>query len=318
MPGKGAGRGGAQPSATVPVGEDVKEAVTEAKQKNIRAVKVVIDSKRPRLNVEEIFEAGSISLADDFANINWETVLEDGKACIILIRPKDEKGTVPGAAEGFFVYLGWMPAGVPVRSKMSFSSALASLKTAMEDVIFKELQVAERSEVTLKDIVNVASALTEEERTAMMSRHDQDLINIAKEQVEQVQAFEETHNPKANPQESFKTALAEALADGSDKAVMAKLGGEDGKDLTGEVLSGVAKPSALKGKLPADEACWIVLRRAGDKVLLLLWVPEESDDEATALFKKFLTEHLREQNSKFEVVVEAATEEDELKDELAA
>lgn len=303
------------------MGEDVKEALREAVSKGVRGIKVTIDVKRPRLGLKESFTATG-SFADDFAKFDWAALLEDALPCILLLRTADEAGTIPGTKEGVFVYVGWMPEGTPVRQRMNYSSALATLRTQMEDLEFKEMTVGERSEMVLKDVIELAKELTLQDRMAMATGEELLALKIEEERNLQVAAFEANKvnnlTVEVKFQDSFHEVLAKVTGD-MGNALLAHIVGDDNDEISGELLEEAEHISDLKFKLPAEKACFAIVRPEASKAVIVHWIPKEAPaalKATSAAYVDALVSVLQEKCEGYNVIHVEVTEDGDLNDKL--
>merc|ERR1740121_2355414 len=272
------GKGGAP--ASMPVAEDLKDLIEEtAKLGKVRYIKVGIDKKRPRLLLEDQVEA-SPDFCADFERVDWANWLQDATATIVLCKTTDEKGTVTGATPNTFLFMVFMPEGVPVRQKTGFSSALSSMKQALPDINFKEWNVSEREEVTCKDAIDLGREQTDEERRAQLSAGERAALEH-QEQADALNAeYEKKRKRLVSLHGSFEDAFLEVL-DEKNKAVIAKMisfPDQDTVELGGEVMAGAGKATDLRGKLPKDDALFVILRE--DTTLLIVhWKPEGASED---------------------------------------
>merc|ERR1719367_948691 len=102
-----------------------------------------------------------------------------------------------------------------------------------------------------------------------MTRQEQDMLDVKKQS--EVEAFtgpEKLQGMKAlgltEVQDSFKDCM-KSLIGGDIKAFLGKLVGKGNEEICGEKIElegDVLGPSALQGKLPQEEACYVVFRIA--------------------------------------------------------
>lgn len=256
----------------------VDEAVTAAVQGSEgvrpRAVKVTVDPKGEQLSASATFQEGA-SLAADFATV--AEALDDAVPCMVLVRLQDAAGSVPGAGEEDWGLLAWTPSESPVKLRMLCASSRKTLRDHFGKLKFKEYNITERSEATLAQFLEQTHTLTEGERREAMTREELDQQEV-REQV----AKEQRAAPKMlaglvalqiKAQSSFEEAMAQLSAEGG-KAVIARLAGPKSEELAGELLESVGSPAQLKGRLPTDEPCYVIMRLSEEKTLLFTWLPE--------------------------------------------
>lgn len=308
-------------SANLPVDEELTAKVNSAAADGIRAIKVVVEGKQPKMVAQDSVPA-SPSFAADFQGLNLGALLEDGVPCVLLFRLADAEGTVPNAGENDWLLFCWTPEGAPARLKMVYASSRKTLKDAFPALTFKEMNATERSDATLEDLLSQTRGLTAQERYEAMSREE-----IDAERVKQEIAKEQKAAPKKlaglvglqiQPQPSFDQAIERLLAE-DEKAVLATLVGPKREELSGEVLDGVARPSQLSGRLPAEEPCYVVTRPEASKLLLVTWLPEGSSARvkmACSTFKKSVLELLAARAAGATVLQAEVCEEQDLTDDL--
>jgi hydroxymethylpyrimidine/phosphomethylpyrimidine kinase len=123
---------------------------------------------------------------------------------------------------------------------------------------------------------------------------------------------------KVKAQESFEEAMKTFL-DSENKAVVAKLTGAKSEDLSGEIFDDISAPTALKGKLPNDTACFVLVKKEAPKVLFLMWQPEDVPVKMrmkASTFKASVMDCVKELLPDAELLTANATEEDDLNDEM--
>jgi len=274
--------------ANLKIGEELKKAVLSAAEGNVRAVTVVIDSEQ--LTVGKTLPAGS-SVTQDFADL-CET-LEENTACIVLMRlegiDSDGNVAVPGATASDWGMLCWTPETAPVKQRMLNASSRQTLKDEKDfrGMEFKEYNMTERSEVTLKQFVEATREMTKGEKLDSMSQEERD-----REAVKQQIKKEQSTAPKmlaglvalkVKARDSF-LASVQTLLSGKvqDAAVLGKLVGDTSEELEGEIISDVSDTAKLKGRLPEAEPCYVLLHGRGasdggegqERMLLVCWAPE--------------------------------------------
>lgn len=311
----------------MPIDDALKKAVGEAADSKVRLCKVSVAGKPPRLTLAETAPA-SESFSDDFDAMVAGSLLEAAAPCILLIRLADDKGTVPGATADDWVLLSWMPEDAPVRQKMLYTTSCKTLKDCFETLRFKEMKATEKDDLSIKDLLekarNLSRGMTRDERHAVMTNEE-----IGLEEVQEDLAKAQQAAPKMlqglvalqiQPQASFEEAMAKLLAE-KDKAVLAKLTGPKREELSGELMDGVAAVSQLRGRLPQEEPCYVVLRPAEQRLLLLTWIPEGIPPRmkmTVSTFKKSVVQILEGKLPGCHVARAELTEESDLVDELAA
>lgn len=285
-----------------------------------RAVKVTINDACTALVASQVFPEGS-SLGEDFAAI--AASCEDTVPCFVLVRLEDAAGSVPGAGPKHWAMLAWTPDDAPRKLRMLSAASRKVLLDAFGDLSFQQYPATEKGELTLEEFVSKTRPLTEEERLASMTHEE-----IVREEAKKAMDKEQQAAPmklaglvalQLKRTESFDQALESALA-GEGKAVLAKLGGAKGEDLDGAVLDDVAAPSALKGKLPTNEPCYVVLS-LGDRILVLSWMPNEVPAKLRmkySTFKASCIKFVREAAGSRRVASADVTEEEDLADDLGA
>jgi hypothetical protein len=253
-------------SANLTVDPEIKAAVKDAVEAKRRAVKVTVDAKGEKLAAGQLVPEGE-SLEEDFQKV--AELLEDTVPCLVLIR----------LAETEWAMLGWTPDNAPVKLRMLCASSRKTLHGEFSGLKLKEYNATEKSEVTLAEFRKATAASTKEQRHAAMTQEE-----IDREEVQEQVAKEQRSAPKQlaglvalqiKVHDSFEEAVKLCLAE-EKKAVVGKLVGPKGEELSGEVLDDVEAPSLLKGRIPSAEPCYIVMRATEGRLLLLSWLPEDS------------------------------------------
>mmetsp|Transcript_99506 Transcript_99506/g.285840 ORF Transcript_99506/g.285840 Transcript_99506/m.285840 type:complete len:357 (-) Transcript_99506:9-1079(-) len=306
-------------NAFLKVDDGVRAAVlsTDAKA---RAVKVSVDSKAEALVVGHIVPAGP-SLADDFAKI--PEALEDGVPCLVLVRLADEAGAIPSATDTDWAMVAWTPSGSPVKLRMLCASSRKTLCDACDGLRIKEYPVSEREEVSFERFRDATRPSTEEDRRAAMSQEEVDAMEV-REQCKR----EQRAAPKMlaglvalqiQPDASFEEGLVRAVK-GPGCALLGRLAGANGESLSGEVLESVATAADLRGKLPADVPCYVIISSEAS-ALLMSWLPDGAPAKLRmkcSTFKASVLQLVRKAAGERPVAVAEVTDEDDLSEELFA
>mmetsp|Transcript_104988 Transcript_104988/g.293028 ORF Transcript_104988/g.293028 Transcript_104988/m.293028 type:complete len:371 (-) Transcript_104988:80-1192(-) len=300
--------------ANLTVEEVVREAVADAASSKVRALKVVVDPKKESLALAASVPEGG-SLAEDFSAVAG--ALEDGVPCMVLIRM---------AADADWALLAWTPSDSPVKLRTLCAGSRKTLRDAFSELSFKEYSTTERDEVTFEQFQEHTKTLTESERHAAMTQGE----------IDQEEALKQSHKEQAaapkrlagmvalqiEVREPFKAALRQLVAEEAG-AVIGHLAGAKGEELDGEVLEGVSRPSQLKGRLPAEEPCYVLLRLATEAkgLLLISWLPDGAAVKAKmkcSTFKASVLSLARDLAEVERVAQKEINDEDDLVDELAS
>jgi hypothetical protein len=101
--------------------------------------------------------------------------------------------------------------------------------------------------------------------------------------------------------------------------VIAKLTGPKREQLSGEVISEVGGPLQLKGRMPSDESCYVIIKIAADRLVLVSWLPEGTPPRvkmSVSTFKKSVLQLLQGKFSQGSVGAAEITAEDELTEDM--
>merc|ERR1740121_3174219 len=168
--------------------------------------------------------------------------------------------------------------------------------------------------------------LTESDRHAAMTQGEIDqeeaLKQSRKEQAAAPKKLAGMVALQIQARDSFQTAVRQLVAE-EGGAVLGRLAGAKGEELDGEVLDGVSRPSQLKGRLPAEEPCYVLLRLATEAkgLLLLSWLPDGAAVKAKmkcSTFKASVLSLARDLAEVDRVAQKEINDEDDLVDELAS
>ncbi|CAK0821885.1 unnamed protein product, partial [Prorocentrum cordatum] len=100
------GAAGPRLGAKLPIEDDIRDTVGEAASGKLRALKVVVDSRRPRLVLREtVAEHGSF--VEDFGAIC--ALLEATVPCIVLVRLQGVDSIAPAPGDRDWVLMAWTP-----------------------------------------------------------------------------------------------------------------------------------------------------------------------------------------------------------------
>jgi len=270
---------------------DLEEAVTENEQRGFRAVKVVIDYRRPRLVAQALLTASS-DLSEGLEGVIG--LLEDAKPCIILLWVRDCLGTLveqegAEAANVDWLLLSWTPEDAPPKDKMKYACSKKTLREKFKGMCFKELFLEDRSSLTLDAALASCKPMSEEERDAVSTREER--------YAKQIENVRDAQTGAGAPQidyglrgrrieslPSFDEALERLCAGGDANALVARIatvevayGVMNGRELSGEALLGVtfgSSSSNIGDKLPTREACYVLLRLRDGRLVLLVWRPK--------------------------------------------
>lgn len=155
-----------------------------------------------------------------------------------------------------------------------------------------------------------------------MSQEERQIADVKKEQLKEQAAAPKMLAGlvalKVKAQDSFDEAM-KTFMESEGKAVVAKLTGEKSEDLSGEIFDDIATPSALKGKLPSDQACFVLIKKEAPKIVFLTWQPEDVPIKLrmkASTFKASVMDAVKELLPDAELLTANATDEDELVDEM--
>lgn len=181
----------------------------------------------------------------------------------------------------------WTPDDAPTKHRLLCASSKKMLREQFPNLKIKEYNVSEVAEVTLQQFREATAGSTKESRHAAMTQIEIDRelaeAQVTREQMAGPMRLAGMGTVAIKIQDSFSAALKTILEE-EGKAVLARLVGDKNESLGGEVLEGTALPSQLKGKIPAWEPCYAVLRAtpvpaedgSGDlakRLLLISWLP---------------------------------------------
>lgn len=229
------------------------------------------------LVVATTFKAGNFE--EDFATL--AASVESAEPCLLLVR----LAGCEGVAEGEWAMIAWNPDDAPVRKKMLSASSHKTVQSKLEGISFKEYHATERDEMTLAAFLEHTRKLTGEDRRAAMTRAEQDLEDVSKaceaEKAAAPKMLAGLVAVQIKAQDSFTEGVPVVLAE-DGKALLCKLAGPKNEELSGEVLDEVSAPTALKGRLPDEEPCYVLMRMAAaaedapKRLLLISWLPDNS------------------------------------------
>mmetsp|Transcript_23512 Transcript_23512/g.54808 ORF Transcript_23512/g.54808 Transcript_23512/m.54808 type:complete len:351 (+) Transcript_23512:85-1137(+) len=306
--------------AGLSVDGEVVMTVSTADQTKVRSVKLVTSDSS--MVVDKALPAAA-TLETDFTALAAE--LDASVPCIALVRLEPAAGdsSAPPAGSSDWAMITWAPDEAPVRQRMLCASSKKAVVQALPDVEFKEYQATEKSEVTFAAFVEATRERTEDDRRAAMTLQEQAEEDAKKEMLKE-QAAAPMRMPgmiamKVKADASFTDALKKMLST-EKSVVLAKMGGEKGEELMGELLEGISSVSALKGKLPSDHPCYILML-AGEALLVASWLPEDSPAKAKMKFSTFkgsVMNILKDSIGDKEVLQAECREEEDLVDDLAA
>lgn len=302
--------------ANLKIAAALKAAVEGAVDANVRAVKacaegetLVVDGTLPETE----------SLETDFAALGAS--FEDAKPCIALLRLK---GCERFATIEHWAMISYTPDNAPVKARMLNASSHKPLQIEFKDFKFVEYQVTMKDEVTLAQFLEATKELTETERRAAMTQQERDLADVkkatAKEQASAPKMLAGLVALRIKAHDSFNDAVKTLLAE-EGKAVLGRLAGDKNEELSGEVLSDITSPSALKGKLPAEEPSYVIWKAAPTRLLLISWLPEFTPVKLRmkcSTFKASVIDLVKELAPEIEDIrTTEITDQDDITDELA-
>lgn len=251
-------------SANLKIDDAIKESLA---QSELRAVKVSVDPK-----AEKISKSGEVRATDDTQNDfdGLRLLVEDAAPCLILFRLDGPKQ---------WALIAWTPDDAPVKMRMLTASSRGTVKGLLEaGTSIIEYACTEADEVTWKKFKESSRELTESEKLASMTMEER-----AEHEVKKDIAIEQRSAPvklagmakvSAKVSESFESAVRQLVAAEHPRsvAVLAKI--EDGTDaIVGELISNVAGPADLKGKLPEDLPTYVLLGANQQSLMLMSWIP---------------------------------------------
>lgn len=311
-------------SVNLKVSDELKAAVSGAVAANVRAIKVNIQQKEETLSLGSTIPVGA-TMAQDWAGVGG--LVEDGVPCVVLVRMKKAEGDneARDAADNAWVMIGWTPSDSPVKLRMLSASSRKGLKDAFgAEFAFKELPVTDHDELTYAAFQEATREMTNDERRDAMSQSERDAedtkAEVAKELKTAPKMLAGLVSLKINSEASFTDAV-KALMSGDGNAVIGKLVGAKGEDLSGEVMAGIASPSGLKGKLADDVPCYVLLKLSAEKLLLISWLPENSPVKPRmkmSTFKSSVISLVKELTSITTVATSEVQGEDWLTDDLGS
>lgn len=311
-------------SVNLKVCDELKAAVSGAAAANVRAIKVNIEQKKELLALGSTIPAGATMEQD------WDGVgglCEDGMPCVVLVRMKKAEGDANArdAADNAWVMIGWTPGDSPVKLRMLSASSRKGLKDAFgADLAFKELPVTDRDELTYAAYQEATREMTQDERRDAMTQSERDQedtkAEVARDLKTAPKMLAGLVSLKINSEASWTDAVA-AFMSGDGKAVIGKLVGPKGEDLSGEIMDGIASPVSLKGKLADDVPCYVLLKLSAEKLLLISWLPENSSVKPRmkmSTFKSSVIDLVKELTSITTVATSEVQGEDWLTDDLGS
>merc|ERR1719264_1244451 len=125
---------------------------------------------------------------------------------------------------------------------MLCASSRSTLRKEFSDLSFKEYNASDQDEVTLAQFLDSTRELTKSERHDAMTREELEAEtvrkSIAEEQATLPHMLAGLVALKVQPHSSFTEAV-ERMLEEEGVAVVAKLAGPKGEELSGEVLTGV-------------------------------------------------------------------------------
>lgn len=121
-----------------------------------RAIKAVVDDKRPRMTMKGSIPMTSASLKDDYQKVL--ELMTDDEVCIMLVRLKDEGNTVD-ASSNDWILIRWLPPNATEQQKRSMPTAALSLQTEMEDARVVQLTAGAKSEATWDEFLEITTDL---------------------------------------------------------------------------------------------------------------------------------------------------------------
>lgn len=310
-------------NANLKVADELKAAVAGAAESKTRAVKVNIEAKAETLSLGATIPEGP-TIKEDWAGIS--SIVEDGVPCVVLVRLQKAEGDAdaPDVPANAWVMIGWTPGDSPVKLRMLSASSRKGLKDAFKesDIKFKELPVTDRDELSYAAFVEATRDMTGDERREAMTQSERDAEDTKAEQAAMLKTAPKMLaglvSLKIKAQSSFEDAI-KLLMNEDGKAVIGKLAGDKGEELSGQSLADIPTPSALKGKLPDDDPCYVLVKISAEKILLISWLPENSSVKPRmklSTFKSSVVELIKELTSVADVKAAEISFEEMLTDDL--
>jgi hypothetical protein len=207
---------------------------------------------------------------------------------------------------------------------MLCASSRKTLQAEFKDLRFKEYNVSELDEVTLPQYIDATRALTESDRHAAMTGQELEAeavkMRCAKEQGTQPKMLAGLVALQIQVQASFEEALGRLLTE-EGRAVLARLAGSSGEELSGEVMEEqITLPSQLRGRLPNEDPCYVLLRPTEAHCLLISWLPEfaaPKNKMKCSTFKASVVDTLRQRLGDRKLLLAEVSCNDDLEDDLA-
>jgi len=126
-----------------------------AEKPPVRAIRAVMDSKRPRLVLQQAIPS-SPSLKEDYVKV--QGLLTEAEPCIVLVRLKDQ-GTTPAKDDDWLVVV-WVPPTVPGPQRALWGTSTDSIVEEMPNCRIKGLEAVGKSDVSWEKFLAVAESLT--------------------------------------------------------------------------------------------------------------------------------------------------------------
>lgn len=240
--------------ASIAFDEALISAIHGAPEENIRALRVEFDADNNRLRLAEGLGKSGSAEQDIQAVCDF---LDDAVPCLTLVR----LAGIEGMGDGEWAMIAWMPNDPPAELQMLSAGSRLALRSRFSDIVFKEYEATTRADVNITRIVD-------------RLRNNADATHQGSVTVGAGTADNQFAQPKADA--SFEASVRAFANEGSNTAVVGHLCGPSGDHLSGEILEDITGPVALRGRLPAAEACFVMLRQAQGRVILIVWLPESA------------------------------------------
>jgi len=176
--------------------------------------------------------------------------------------------------------IAYTPEGSNIKLKMLCASSRSTLRRCFGQFEFNELQVTSKTDINEGHYIENTRELTAEERRAAMTSQEQDLED-AKEASACVQASAPMKlaglaTVRIHVLPDFDDAM-KVVMESENKACLGVLSGPKHEELSGKVLDDIEDATCLKGKLPEEEACYVVIKGKGEaegQYMVIAWQPD--------------------------------------------
>eukprot|EP00405_Crypthecodinium_cohnii_P042651 CAMPEP_0206554440 /NCGR_PEP_ID=MMETSP0325_2-20121206/17191_1 /ASSEMBLY_ACC=CAM_ASM_000347 /TAXON_ID=2866 /ORGANISM="Crypthecodinium cohnii, Strain Seligo" /LENGTH=350 /DNA_ID=CAMNT_0054054533 /DNA_START=286 /DNA_END=1338 /DNA_ORIENTATION=- len=297
------------------VDDDLISTIEDA---GVQAVKVTIDVTGEKLSLGASFP--SAPLDEVFKGIQGS--VEEKVPCLIVAKLLDADKSVDAGPKDLALF-GYMPEGSPPKLRMLQASSRKTMKEALSGWSIREVVAGEASELSRTHFVESTRSMTAEERRDAMSREE-----LEREEVQKQVSKEQSAAPRMMAgMASLKIEADPSFIDGcaaakeGEKACVAKIEGDKTTTLTGSVLEGISKPSDLKGKLPDDQPCYVLLKNseAEGRLVLVSWLPDNVAARARMKFSSFkasVVSMVKSETGADKLATSEVTDQDDLTDDI--